>query len=407
MYVDLADFLANTDDGARAKEILGKCVHCGFCTATCPTYQILGDELDGPRGRIYQIKELVEGAAATRNTQKHLDRCLTCLNCETTCPSGVRYGQLVHIGKKIVDQQVERSLRERLSRALLMRILPYRKRIGLLVRLGQWFRFALPSTLRAKVYPRRDPGPIPSTQHDRFMISLDGCVQPSMAPAINASTARVFDKLGIRLVDAAQSGCCGAASLHTGAEDQGLQFIRRNIDAWWPLVEQGAEAVVVNASGCGAIVKEYGDIMRNDPDYAVRAAKIASLCVDPVEILRNEDLSELNLIPPNRPIAFHPPCTLQHAQKLGGSVESLLSNLGFQLSPVRDSHLCCGSAGTYSLFQPELSKQLRDNKTRALEQGAPEKIATANIGCLYHLQGGTQTPVVHWIELLDASADKL
>ena len=401
MHIELAPFLQGTPDGERAKEILGKCVHCGFCTATCPTYQLLGDELDGPRGRIYQIKEVVEGAAATPITQTHLDRCLTCLNCETTCPSGVRYGQLVGIGKKIVDRQVPRPLMQRLLRKLLLAVLPYRRRIGAVIRLGQWMRPILPAGLRAKVYPYRAPGQTPADRHTRHMVLLEGCAQPSMAPTINAATRRVLDKLGISLVSADRAGCCGAASLHTGDEAGGIQMIRRNIDAWWPHVEKGAEAILINASGCGAVVKEYGDILRDDQEYADKAKTIARLARDPIEVLSSEDLNMLGFRASDEPIAFHAPCTLQHAQKLNGKVETLLTGLGVKLTPVRDSHLCCGSAGTYSLFQPDLSKQLRDAKTQALEQGAPSKIATANIGCLYHLQGGTDTPVVHWLEILD------
>jgi len=401
MYTRLADFIKSTPEGVRAREILSNCVHCGMCTATCPTYQLLGDELDGPRGRIYQIKEVLEGARPTRNTQRHLDRCLTCLNCETTCPSGVRYGQLLEIGKSIVEEKVRRPWRERWFRACLLKILPYPGRIGPLIRLGQFFRPLLPTAIRAKIYPYRRPGAIPTSNHARRVLMLNGCAQPAMAPKIDAATVRILDKLRIGLVAAPRAGCCGAVSYHSHDKETGKNFMRANIDAWWPHIEAGAEAIVVNASGCGAVIKQYGEILRDDPAYAAKAQRVAELCVDVVEILQGEDLRPLGVVAHKKPLAFHPPCTLQHAQKLSGKVESLLRKLGFDLVPVKDTHLCCGSAGTYSLLQPTLAKTLRDNKLDALESRGPSIIASANIGCIYHLQSGTGTPVVHWIELLD------
>lgn len=401
MHTRLADFIKSTPEGARASEILGNCVHCGMCLATCPTYQLLGDELDGPRGRIYQIKEVLEGATPTRNTQIHLDRCLTCLNCETTCPSGVRYGQLLEIGRSIVEDKVHRPRRERWFLACLLKILPYPNRIGPLIRLGQIFRFLLPTAIKAKIYPYRSPGTIPANSHARKVVMLGGCAQPAMAPNIDAATVRILDKLGISVVAASEVGCCGAVSYHTHDKETGKNFMRANIDAWLPHLEAGAEAIVVNASGCGAIIKDYGDILRDDPVYAEKAKRISGLCKDIVEILRGEDLRPLGVKARTEPLAFHPPCTLQHAQKLSGRVESLLQGLGFDLVPVKDIHLCCGSAGTYSLLQPALAKSLRDNKLNALESRGPSIIATANIGCMYHLQSGTETPVVHWIELLE------
>ncbi len=402
MDTRLADVIKDTPEGKRARDILGKCVHCGFCTATCPTYQLLGDELDGPRGRIYQIKEVLEGATPTRNTQRHLDRCLSCLNCETTCPSGVRYGQLLEIGKSLVEEKVARPWRERWFRACLLKIIPYPKRIGPLIRLGQIFRPLLPAVLRAKIYPRRAPGSVPGARHPRTMLLLNGCAQPAMAPNINAATQRVLDKLGIGIAPAPASGCCGAASYHTHDKTNARKFMRANIDAWWPAIQAGAEAIVVNASGCGAVVKDYGDILRDDPDYAEKAVRVSALCKDIVEVLQQENLQVLNVSAHKQPIAFHPPCTLQHAQKLPGRVESLLEKLGFDLVPVVDKHLCCGSAGTYSLLQPGLAKSLRQQKLDALQLNAPSLIATANMGCMYHLQSGTEVPVVHWIELLDS-----
>ena len=405
MDTHLADFIKHTPEGIRAKDILGSCVHCGLCTATCPTYQLLGDELDGPRGRIYQIKAVVEGSLPTRNTQRHLDRCLTCLNCETTCPSGVRYGQLLDIGKSLIEARVTRPWYERLLRKVLLAVLPYRARIGPLIRLGQLVRPLLPKALKAKVYPYRAPRALPARRHTRTVLLLQGCVQPAIAPTINAASTRVLDRLGISVTPVPQAGCCGAVSYHTQDKDRALQFMRANIDVWWPHIENGAEAIVVNASGCGALIKEYGDILRDDPVYAEKAKRIAALCQDIVEILQHENLDVLDTSAHKQPVAFHPPCTLQHTQKLTGRVELLLTQLGFDLLPVADKHLCCGSAGTYSLLQPALATSLCERRLDALQVHAPTLIATANIGCMHHLQSGTQTPVVHWIELLDSDAD--
>ncbi|MEW6612943.1 glycolate oxidase subunit GlcF [Thermithiobacillus tepidarius DSM 3134] len=401
MQTQLTDHFKQTPAGQEAESILRACVHCGFCTATCPTYQLLGDELDGPRGRIYLIKQVLEGATPSRKTQSHLDRCLTCRACESTCPSGVQYGRLADIGRELVEERVARPWRERLLRQALRRVIPYPRRFTPLLRFGQWFRPLLPTRLRAAVPPRQDPGPWPAPRHARRMLVLDGCAQPGLAPNINAAAARVLDRLGISLLRAPGAGCCGAVSYHLAAHDEGLDFMRRNIDAWWPAVESGAEAIVMTASGCGALVKEYGHLLRHDPAYAAKAARISALTRDIGEILTAEDLTPLQVPAGPRRIAFHAPCTLQHGQKLPNLVEDILTRAGFELTPVPDAHLCCGSAGTYSILQPDLSRQLRDDKLAALQAGAPALIATANIGCLTHLQGGTDMAVRHWIELLD------
>lgn len=404
MQTHLAEFIKNTPQGQEADAILRACVHCGFCTATCPTYQLLGDELDGPRGRIYLIKQALEGQTVTRKTQRHLDRCLTCRACETTCPSGVRYGRLVDIGREVVDAKVSRSPWERLLRTTLRTVLPYPRRFAALLRLGQTFSPFLPSFLKRSIPPSGKARAWPSTRHSRSMLVLEGCVQPALAPEINASTAHVLDRLGISLLSAPDAGCCGALSHHLSAPKEALNFIRQNIDAWWPLVETGAEAIVMTASGCGAIVKEYGDLLREDPAYATKAAHIASITRDIGEILAQEDCSALTPSPhfPRR-IAFQSPCTLQHGQQLNGLVENLLRQAGFDLTPVPDAHLCCGSAGTYSLLQQELSERLLENKLNALESGQPQLIATANIGCLTHLQSQASVPVKHWITLFDSN----
>lgn len=404
MQTNLADFIKNTPQGIEADSILRKCVHCGFCTATCPTYQLLGDELDGPRGRIYLIKQVLEGQQPTASTRLHLDRCLTCRNCETTCPSGVRYGRLVEIGREVVERQAPRGLAERVVRFGLRTVLPYTNRFAPLLRLGQLLRPLLPASMAEKVPVRQPAGSNewPESRHERRMLWLTGCVQPAIAPNIDAAAARVLDALSISAVAVPASGCCGAVSHHTSAPEDGLDFMRRNIDAWWPQVEAGAEAVVATASACGLMIKEYGEVLSHDPAYAEKAARISGMTKDLSEVLREEPLEQLQRarsVP--RRVAFHPPCTLQHGQKLGGVVESLLVRLGFDLTPIPDAHLCCGSAGTYSILQATLSKKLLHNKVEALQSGKPDLIATANIGCLTHLQSGAKLPVKHWIELLD------
>ena len=392
----------------EADRVLRTCVHCGFCNATCPTYQLLGDERDGPRGRIYLMKELLESRddddQVTRETQLHLDRCLTCRNCETTCPSGVEYHKLLDIGRAEVERRVGRSPKDRALRYGLRKALVDPKRFAALMKMGQTFRPLVPGMLRDKLPAQPvDAGKRPEgRQHARQMLILEGCVQPGLSPNTNAATARVLDRLGIDLTPAPQAGCCGAIDYHLNAQKDGRARMRANIDAWWPAIESGAEAIVQTASGCGAFVKEYGEMLADDPAYAEKAKRISAMAKDLVEILRDEELDALD-VKTSRRLAFHCPCTLQHAQRLGGAVEGVLSRLGFELTPVRDAHLCCGSAGTYSVTQPELSKQLRDNKVEALEAGNPELIVTANIGCQTHLAGASKTPVRHWIEIVDDS----
>ncbi|MFZ5593099.1 MAG: glycolate oxidase subunit GlcF [Pseudomonadota bacterium] len=401
MQTRLTDSIKNTPQGQEADGILRACVHCGFCTATCPTYQLLGDELDGPRGRIYLIKGMLEGEAVSRKTQLHLDRCLTCRSCETTCPSGVQYGRLVDIGRMVADERVERPWRERVARRLLRAVIPHPSRFALLLRLGQAVRPLLPSGLRKSVPPHQSATRWPEPRHARRMVVLDGCAQPSIAPNINAATARVLDSLGISLIKAQGAGCCGAVSYHLNTHGEGLDFMRRNIDAWWPHIESGVEAIVITASGCGALVKEYGHILRHDPRYAEKAARVSALSRDIGEIIAAEDIAKLPPSSAPRKIAVHSPCTLQHGQKLPGVVEKILQARGFELTPVPDAHLCCGSAGTYSILQKDLSRHLLKNKLIALQSAAPAIIVTANIGCLTHLQSGTEVPVRHWIEVLD------
>ena len=408
MQTQLSPEYADRADGREAEAILRKCVHCGFCTATCPTYQLLGDELDGPRGRIYLIKQVLEGETPTRSTQMHLDRCLTCRNCETTCPSGVQYGHLVDIGRKIVDEKVPRPLGEKALRWALKEGLPS-PLFAPAMKAGQMVRGLLPAALKAKVPAPQDAGTWPTRQHARKVLMLAGCVQPAMMPNINTATARVLDAVGVQSVIAPKAGCCGAVKFHLNDHEGGMAQMRANIDAWWPLVEQGGvEAIVMNASGCGVTVKEYGHILKDDVHYAAKAERISALTQDLSELLPAmlpELASRLQgrVNQPDTLYAYHPPCTLQHGQKLTGGVEALLTDAGFELTPVAEKHLCCGSAGTYSILQPEIAGALKIRKLGHLQAGAPELIATANIGCLTHLQSGSPIPVRHWVELLDAA----
>ena len=412
METHLASWLEGTRDGAEAQEILRKCVHCGFCTATCPTYQLLGDELDGPRGRIYLIKQVVEGAEPGAATMSHLDRCLTCRNCETTCPSGVQYGHLVDIGRKLVEERVRRPLGQRLLRFALREGMTRRWLFDPAMRLGQIVRVLLPPALRAKVPPRSDPGPWPVRAHARRVLILNGCVQPAMMPRIDAATARVLDAIGVQAVVEPHSGCCGAIRQHLGDPAGALANARRNIDAWWPHLDDrdgvaGAEAILINASGCGAMVNDYAHLLRDDPAYADKAARVVALTCDLAQWLpaqfaiAAEKSPGLVCYTPLGGVVFHSPCSLQHGQQVRGEVEGFLASLGVNVMPVAESHLCCGSAGTYSVLQPELSMQLRDRKLANLEAPRPQLVLSANVGCIGHLQAGTDTPVMHWIEWLD------
>ena len=411
MQTHLAPEFKNSADGLAAEAILRKCVHCGFCTATCPTYQLLGDELDGPRGRIYLMKQVLEGETPTRKTQLHLDRCLTCRNCESTCPSGVDYGHLIDIGRKIVDAKVPRPAPERALRWALKEGLPS-PLFGPAMKLGQLVRPLLPAALKAKVPAPQPSGDWPRRTHPRKVLLLAGCVQPAMSPNINSATARVLDAIGVQTLVAPKAGCCGAVKFHLNDQEGGKVQMRATIDAWWPHVQgqdgkAGVEAILMNASGCGVTVKDYGHLLADDPAYAAKAAHISALTKDLSEWLPEISAQLKGRVKPTaQTVAFHPPCTLQHGQQLRGGVEQHLGALGFQVKLTGcEPHLCCGSAGTYSVLNPDLAYQLRDRKLGHLGQtfgtAATEVIVSANIGCITHLQSGTATPVRHWVELLD------
>jgi glycolate oxidase iron-sulfur subunit len=402
MQTTLADFIKGTREGDEAESILRACVHCGFCTATCPTYQVLGDELDGPRGRIYLIKQVLEGQPVTQKTQTHLDRCLTCRSCETTCPSGVQYGRLLDIGRNVVEQRVPRPLGQRLKRTMLKHVLPRSWLFKPALLAGQLFQPLLSKSLQDKIPPMQRAGAWPSRTHARKMLVLAGCVQPALGPNINRSAARVLDAMQVQLIEAPKAGCCGALRHHLNAQEAALDDMRRNIDAWWPLLDS-VEAIVMTASGCGVTVKEYGHLLAHDPAYATKAKAVSAKTRDLSEVMPQFETQLVEKLKgkPMQRVAYHPPCTLQHGQQLRGQVEALLAAVGVDVKRCADSHLCCGSAGTYSVLQPELSMELRDRKLAKLAETGAEAIVTANIGCQMHLQSGTDTPVTHWIELID------
>lgn len=416
MQTNIITALRDTADGREADRILRACTHCGFCTATCPTYQLLGDERDGPRGRIYLIKQVLEGEQPTEKTQLHLDRCLTCRNCETTCPSGVEFAKLADIGRDLVDQKVSRPPSERALRWGLRNVVAHRRRFAFFFMLGHLAKPLLVgplAPLKRKMPPRRPklawPAPAEPERYraaadQRTMLVLDGCVQPVAAPNTNAHAARVLSRLGVRLIAPRASGCCGAIGQHLGRRNEAKAFARANIDAWWPYIEAGAEAIVITASGCGASVADYGYMLRDDPDYADKAARVSALTRDLSDVLADEDLSTLGDLGRGRRVAYHPPCTLRNAPGLHDHVAAMVSRVGYALTPVPDQHLCCGSAGTYSILQPGMANQLRDDKLTALTSGGPEQIVTANVGCQLHLEAASGLPVRHWIELLDPDA---
>lgn len=400
MQTWIAQTFAQTEAGKEADAILRSCVHCGFCTAVCPTYQLLGDELDSPRGRIYQIKSLLEGEEAGRETQLHLDRCLTCRACETACPSGVQYARLADIGRAEVEKRVSRSLVQQFMRRTLRWVVPSTARFGFLLKLGRAVRPLLPQSLRRRIPVAKPAGAWPQVRHARRMLIPAGCVQPALEPGIDSALARLLDQHGISAVPL-YSGCCGAVSHHLSATNETICRIKANIDAMWPYIESGIEAIVITASGCGAMVQEYSHLLRDDPAYAEKAARVTALCRDPVQVLEG---LETNAAGKGRRVAFQSPCSLQHALKLEGRVEALLKRTGFELLPVEDAAVCCGSAGTYSILQPKLAGELKSRKLASLQKHQPEIIATANIGCLAHLNTASAVPVVHWLELLEKAA---
>lgn len=406
MQTNLSSSLLATDWGKEADNILRTCVHCGFCTATCPTYQLIGDELDGPRGRIYLIKQALESTDTTEKTLKHLDRCLLCRSCETTCPSGVRYHNLLQIGKEVVEERVERPLLQRAMRWGMRTILPYPARFSPLFRLGSVFKPLLPQALKKKMPVSHPAGRRPDRSHARKIILFEGCVQSVVAKSINASTSRVLDLLGVECIPASGEGCCGAVVNHLSDTTTGKKIARKNIDNWIRYLDEGAEAIVATASACGLEISEYPGLFEDDPSYADNAKRVSDSVMDISHFIEGLDTSTLTLNPHLPTVSFHSPCTLQHGWKQRGGVEGLLLKLGFKVTTAMDAHLCCGSAGTYSVMQPEIATQLRDDKLNKLDAANTDVIATANIGCMMHLQSGTEKEVRHWVEVLDASIQR-
>jgi glycolate oxidase iron-sulfur subunit len=412
MQTDLPLHLLATEQGARADAILRSCVHCGFCNATCPTYQLQGDELDGPRGRIYLIKEMLETETAHPVTRRHLDRCLTCRACETTCPSGVRYGELLEIGRDYLEAALPRGGADRWLRRWLLAVVPRPQRFRRWLVLGRAFRRLLPARLARQVPPAAAPDirtraadasatnapPTDAPATRPRVLLLNGCVQRTATPGVNQRLSELLAARGIEVVSAAAETCCGSLALHLGAAAQARETMAANVDALAGELDS-VTAVVSTASGCGVTVKDYARLLGDDIARREAARRVAAQTVDVAEYLHGLETSWAR-DPRRRRVAWHPPCTLQHGQQLRGLVEALLERAGYELVPVRDAHLCCGSAGTYSLLQPVLAERLREAKLAALDEHAPDVIATANVGCQLHLTTGTGTPVVHWLELL-------
>jgi glycolate oxidase iron-sulfur subunit len=407
-----------------SEKILRACVHCGFCTATCPTYVLLGDELDSPRGRIYLIKEMLENdAPATKEVVKHIDRCLSCLSCMTTCPSGVNYMHLVDHARDHIEETYKRPLADRLLRWTLATVLPnpalFRvasvagwlakpfapllramglTRLAAMVALSPGGKLSPPGDRTGKVHP------VPGARKARVAL-LYGCINPVLAPSTNEAAIRMLNRAGVEVVVAKGEACCGSLVHHMGREEQALAQARNNIDAWMAEIDgEGLDAILVTVSGCGTTVKDYGFMFRADEAYAVKAAKVSSLAMDITEYLASLDLQPAKAPTlSNKPltVAYHSACSLQHGQRVVREPKELLSKFGFVVKDVPEGHLCCGSAGTYNILQPELAQQLRDRKVANIERLVPDVIAAGNIGCITQIGGGTAIPVVHTVELLD------
>ncbi|MBN8431980.1 glycolate oxidase subunit GlcF [Microbulbifer salipaludis] len=420
MQVNLIDGLLQEPEKQRAEQVLNACVHCGFCTATCPTYLQGGNELDSPRGRIYLIKEMLEQGTASDATRTHLDRCVTCLSCETTCPSGVEYHKLVAIGRTTSERLAPRSPWQKALRWGLRNLLVTPGLFSGLINISRKFSALLPAAVKRVYFPPQAEkmaltNPVltantrpPALERGTVLI-VRGCVQPSLRPQTDVALEKILQQCGVPVCISAAVSCCGAASFHTSGEAQARALARANIDAWWPLYEQQQadkaplRAIVSTASGCGVHLKDYPHVLADDSEYLEKAQILAGLIRDPVELLESvfdgstpEFLGKLRA----QKLVFHCPCTLQHGQALPGRVEALLHKLGVQLPVVGNSHLCCGSAGTYSILQPTMSRRLREEKLQSLQASHPETILTGNIGCQLHLQAGTETPVRHWLEIL-------
>ncbi len=406
MQTNLSHSFKQNPSAAIVEEILRKCVHCGFCNATCPTYQITGDELDGPRGRIYQMKQFFEGEHANREIQLHLDRCLTCRSCETTCPSGVKYSRLLEIGRESIEQALPRSAFDRFARWSITRFLNSGWLFQAVLGCGQFISPVLPARLRRSIPAKQTLLSKINSRHKRRVLMLSGCVQPALSPNTNAAAINLLDRFGISVIEIDSPHCCGAVGLHTSQLEQGRQQARNLIDRWWSQVESGIESIVITATGCAVTIKDYANLFGAEPAYAERAKTISEMSLDLSELVATEMQSHKINTSGMRRVAFHTPCTMQHGLGLKGKVEEILAKVGYHICRVNDAHLCCGSAGTYSLFQSDLSSELRRNKQESLTIDKPDVIASANIGCQMHIANGSGVPVVHWIELLNDALDQ-
>ena len=403
----------------ESEKILRTCVHCGFCTATCPTYLLLGDELDSPRGRIYLIKDMLEnGKPATKEVVTHIDRCLSCLSCMTTCPSGVNYMHLVDHARAHIEQTYDRSLSDRLMRALLANVLPYQSRFRLAL-MGAWFArplrgaFARIPQIGPRIAAMLALAPTKFAVREAFapalqgfssrkrVAMLEGCAQPVLQPSINAAARRVLARAGIEVVAAPGEGCCGALVHHMGREADALGFARRNVDAWIRLMNEGGlDAILITASGCGTTIKDYGFMLREDEAYAEKAARVSAAAKDVSEYLASLELPTIaraqKLV-----VAYHSACSMQHGQQIRDEPKKLLRAAGFEVRDVPEGHICCGSAGVYNIMQPEIAGQLKARKLANIARTKPDVIATGNIGCITHLAGGSGAPILHTVELID------
>lgn len=399
MQTTFSSKLLETVDGQEANRILRSCVHCGFCIATCPTYLLTGNELDSPRGRIYLIKNMLEEGKATAITRTHLDRCLSCQSCETTCPSSVDYHGLLNIGRRVLEKKSRRPFRLRLKAWGLRKTLQTRWLLHFLLACGRSIRALLPASFARLLKPARGR-PWADQTHTRKMLILNGCVQPGLSPETNIAASHIFSRLGIQLVTAKEEGCCGALAFHLDAQKEGLAKAKRKIDVLCAQLDSGVEAIVSTASGCGNFIDQYASLFAKDDQYAAKAARVKQATKDIGQLLLHEDLSKLTL-KSGKKISYHCPCTLQHGLKENGTTKELLTKIGLTLTTPKDSHLCCGSAGAYSVMQPQISNKLRDNKLEQLMVAEPETIVTSNIGCQLHLARKAEVPVVHWVQLLD------
>ncbi len=401
MRARLAESNSSKSFALAATEIIRSCVHCGMCNASCPTYQLTGDELEGPRGRIYLIKGILETGETSDVARTHLDQCLVCRSCEASCPSGVKYGELLELTKPHIESSNRSPLRLRIKRYLIVQIVPNKVLFSMFFAVGRLLKPLLSSNLKILIPERASLQASRRVAHKRKALLLSTCAQSVVRPSIDTAAIKIFDRLGITLIPVAGAGCCGALALHCGYEEKAIVQAKANIDAWWPYIELGAESIIATSSGCGLQLKGYERLLKEFPDYSAKSKYLAGLIKDPIELIDDQKLSAVTKDSDRCSIAFQSPCSQQHGLKINGRVEAVLERLGWNFTKVKDPHLCCGSAGSYSILYPETSARLREEKLNALSQGSPELIVTANIGCQLHLGAKSAVPVIHWLELIE------